>query len=108
MNPSTAPLHDEREQHFAGTFLDLKHFRVLWLYLIARGRQGLADELFYNAKVFDDYVYVFHGPELTAAIANLRKELPKFFVRGFWVGFCAGSAPEPGAYRTVSPDFRVG
>ncbi len=83
---STASSHDECERHAAGSFLHTKHFRLVFRYLIAQGRHGLAYELLYKAKVFDDYVYVFHGEQGSAAAAFLRKELPKFFVRQFWAG----------------------
>jgi len=77
-------LHDECEEHLAGSFLDAKHFGLLFRYLIARGRHGLAYELLHKAKVFDDYVYVFHGADDSPAALFLRKELPKFFVRGLY------------------------
>lgn len=78
------PSHDECQRHAPGTFLDAKHFGLLFRYLVAKGRHGLAYELLYKAKVFDDYVYVFHGEHDSPAAAFLRKELPKFFVRGLY------------------------
>jgi hypothetical protein len=64
---TSSPTPHEKCEHHAGTFYaSLRDFRLAWINLVATGQKRRADDLLYEAHVFENYVYIFHdGADFT-------------------------------------------